>query len=161
MQPPSVPILVLHSSSCSTSFCPDLRDHHLRGSLIYLLSPAVLPSSFSPRLFTPSGFSHEACKNTCALQPFAGEHKCTNAGMSVGPQSDEVNENVTLKRTNQLQTLMYTAEFYNVNPSCLWIFATEKQQHCRFSHYDITLYTKLCATQGAREDYERTVSRTQ
>lgn len=109
MQPPSVLILVLHSSSCSTSFCPDLRDRHLRDSLIYLLSPAVLLYTLSPHVFTPSDFSHEACKNTCTLQPLAGEHKCTNAGMSVGPQSDEVNEYVTLKQTNQQQTLMYTA----------------------------------------------------
>lgn len=86
--------------------------------------PLFFSPPFHPRLFTPSGFSHEACKNTCTLQPFVGEHKCTNAGMSVGPQSDGVNKNVTLKQTNQQQILRYTAEFYNIIPSCLWILVT-------------------------------------
>lgn len=64
--PASVPILVLHSSSLSTSPSPDLRDGDL--CLIYPLSPAALLSTLSPGLSTPSGFSHEACKNTCTFQ---------------------------------------------------------------------------------------------
>lgn len=84
------------------------------------------------------------------LSAFVREHKCTNAGMPVGCQSDKVNDTVMLHRINQQPTFLYTAEFCVAIPSYLWILAIAKEQAlrgCRFSYYDITTYTKFCTTE--------------
>lgn len=120
-------------------------------SVLSTLSHLLL---FSPpfRLVSPlhqvSPMKH--AKNTCTFQLFVREHKCTNAGMPVGCQSDKVNDTVMLHRINRQPTFLYTTEFCVAIPSYLWILAIAKEQAlrgCRFSYYDITAYTKFCNTE--------------
>lgn len=88
---PSLPALILglHSSSLSTSRSPELRVLSVLSHPLLFSPPFHLVSS----LVTPSCLSCEACKNTCAFQLVVRAHKCANAWMSVGCQSEEVEKN--------------------------------------------------------------------
>lgn len=97
--PPSRTLLcnpTLTSDTCSSFFLSFRLPFPWPQTLSYLFSRTHCSSLHpftSSLLVTPSCLSCEACKNTCAFQLFVRVHKCTNAWMSVGCQSEEVKEN--------------------------------------------------------------------